>query len=67
MLVTVDEAPMTTISYGGGARGEPASAGDRARTVKRASELEFAPRGFFNIGRRNVGGRNRTVDLYTRD
>jgi outer membrane protein assembly factor BamA len=30
------------------------------------TEIEFAPRGFFNIGRRNVGGRNRTVDLYTR-
>ena len=65
VLVTVDEAPMTTIGYGGGVE---------ANQVLRATgpngeardELEFAPRGFFNIGRRNVGGRNRTVDLYTR-
>ena len=34
--------------------------------ARREQQLEFAPRGFFNIGRRNVGGRNRTVDLYTR-
>src|SRR5262249_48396217 len=27
---------------------------------------EFAPRGFFEIGRRNLGGRNRSVNLYTR-
>ena len=47
-------------------RGEPAAARDRARAVRRSEQLEFAPRGFFNIGRRNVGGRNRTVDLYTR-
>jgi outer membrane protein insertion porin family len=65
VLVTVDEAPMTTIGYGGGVE---------ATQVLRATgpsgearqELDFAPRGFFNIGRRNVGGRNRTVDLYTR-
>jgi outer membrane translocation and assembly module TamA len=27
---------------------------------------EFAPRGFFEIGRRNLGGRDRSVNLYTR-
>jgi outer membrane protein assembly complex protein YaeT len=59
VLVTVDEAPMTTIGYGGGVE-----ANQVLRTT--GDELEFAPRGFFNIGRRNVGGRNRTVDLYTR-
>ncbi|MEO7275296.1 MAG: POTRA domain-containing protein [Vicinamibacterales bacterium] len=65
VLVTVDEAPMTTISYGGGLE-----ANQQLRATGPAGEareqLEFAPRGFFNIGRRNVGGRNRTVDLYTR-
>ncbi len=65
ILVTVDEAPMTTISYGGGAEANQVlratGPSGEART-----EIEFAPRGFFNIGRRNVGGRNRTVDLYTR-
>lgn len=65
LLVTVDEAPMTTIGYGGGVE-----ASERLRASGPNGEaeerLEFAPRGFFNIGRRNVGGRNRTLDLYTR-
>ena len=65
VLVTVDEAPMTTIGYGGGVE-----ASQRLRATgpngEAQEQLEFAPRGFFNIGRRNVGGRNRTVDLYTR-
>ena len=28
--------------------------------------LEFAPRGFFDIGRRNLGGKNRSINLFTR-
>jgi outer membrane translocation and assembly module TamA len=28
--------------------------------------IELAPRGFFDIGRRNLGGRNRSVNLFTR-
>ena len=40
--------------------------GPRGPSGEARDEIEFAPRGFFNIGRRNVGGRNRTVDLYTR-
>ena len=28
--------------------------------------LEFAPRGFFEIGRRNLWGKNRSIDLFTR-
>jgi len=65
VLVTVDEAPMTTISYGGGleANQQLRATGPEGEAQQ---QLEFAPRGFFNIGRRNVGGRNRTVDLYTR-
>jgi len=31
-----------------------------------AEQLEFAPRGFFEIGRRNLWGKNRSIDLYTR-
>jgi outer membrane protein insertion porin family len=29
-------------------------------------KLEVAPRGFFEIGRRNLGGKNRSLNLYTR-
>ena len=65
VLVTVEEADATTLSYGGGmdvtrrlrATGPSGEAQER---------LELAPRGFFGIGRRNIGGKNRSVDLYTR-
>lgn len=64
VLITVEEAPPTTIGYGGGlelserlARGEGGAAEDR---------FELAPRGFFEVGRRNLGGKNRSVNLYTR-
>lgn len=65
VLVTVEEAPVTTISYGGGlelnrrlrAVGEGGTAEER---------IELAPRGFFDIGRRNLGGKNRSVNLFTR-
>lgn len=64
ILVTVEEAAATTFSYGGGleaARVLRQSAAGQAR-----ERLEFAPRGFFDIGRRNLGGKNRSADLYTR-
>jgi outer membrane protein assembly complex protein YaeT len=65
VLVTVEESPRTTVSYGGGVeaarRRRAASPGGDAE-----DRLEFAPRGFFDIGRRNVGGKNRSVNLYTR-
>ncbi|MDP9322925.1 MAG: BamA/TamA family outer membrane protein [Acidobacteriota bacterium] len=64
VLVTVEEAAATTFSYGGGleaGRRLRESAGGQAQ-----ERLEFAPRGFFDVGRRNLGGKNRSADLYTR-
>jgi outer membrane protein assembly complex protein YaeT len=65
VLVTVEEAAATTLSYGGGMevtkRLRPTGPGGEAR-----EQFEFAPRGFFDIGRRNIAGKNRSVDLYTR-
>lgn len=64
VLVTVEEAAATTFSYGGGL--------EAARLLRESAEgqaqerLEFAPRGFFDVGRRNLGGKNRSADLYTR-
>jgi outer membrane protein insertion porin family len=65
VLVTVEEAPSTTVGYGGGV--------EASRRLQEASgtgtaeeQLEVAPRGFFEIGRRNLGGRNRSVNLFTR-
>jgi outer membrane protein insertion porin family len=64
VLVTVEEAAATTFSYGGGL--------EAARLLRESAEgqaqerLEIAPRGFFDVGRRNLGGKNRSADLYTR-
>ncbi len=64
LLVTVEEAPPTTIGYGGGLEG-------RLRVVRRAEDggvaaeqFEVAPRAFFDAGRRNLFGKNRSVNLF---
>jgi outer membrane protein insertion porin family len=63
LLVTVEESPAATVVVGGGVEG-------RVRVVPNdqgvASErLEFAPRGSFQIDRRNLFGKNRSVSLLT--
>ena len=69
VVVVVEEADATRLAYGGGfevsqrlrrtaAAGRPAG-----QAVER---LEFAPRGFVQIGRRNLWGSNRSIDLFTR-
>jgi outer membrane protein assembly factor BamA len=64
VVVTVEESPATNLGYGGGLevtrRLRESGTGDAEERV------EFAPRGFFEIGRRNLGGKNRSVNLYTR-
>lgn len=67
VIIEVEEAPATTLAYGGGfelsqrLRREVRAAGSRA-----VERIEFAPRGSFAIGRRNLWGRNRSLDLFTR-
>jgi outer membrane protein insertion porin family len=64
ILVEVEEAPATSLSYGGGLE-----AGRRLRRIgsERAEDrIEVAPRGFFAISRRNLWGKNRSVSLFTR-
>ena len=65
LLVTIEEAPATTVGYGGGVEG-------RLRVVRSAEEggaaterLEFAPRAFFDIGRRNLFGKNRSINFFS--
>ena len=65
LLVTVEEAPLTTIGYGVGVEG--------GRFLRRVAGqegavevFEAAPRGFFEVGRRNLWGKNRSVNLFTR-
>jgi len=65
VLVQVEEAPPTTIDYGGGVEGgmRLRPTGESGRAEER---FELAPRGFFQVGRRNLGGKNRAVNLFTR-
>lgn len=64
LVIDVDEAPATTIGYGGGLEiGERLGTGAGGEAESRT---DVAPRGFFEIGRRNLGGRNRSVNLYSR-
>lgn len=62
LLVTVEEAPATTIAYGGGVEG-------RRLVVQEANGLageqfQFAPRASFEIGRRNLFGKNRSATAF---
>lgn len=65
VLVTVEEALATTIGGGGGAevglRLERSAEGGLAE-----EQIEFAPRGFFEIGRRNLWGKNRSINFFSR-
>jgi len=54
VLVTVEESPATTIGFGGGVE------------FQDVETVEFAPRGFFEIGRRNLWGKNRSINLFSR-
>jgi outer membrane protein assembly complex protein YaeT len=63
LLITVEEAPPTTVGYGGGFEVGP----QIQETDGVADEtLEFWPRAFFEITRRNLFGKNRSVNLFTR-
>jgi outer membrane protein assembly factor BamA len=64
VIVTVEEALRTTIGYGGGAEIDRILT--EAPTGEAQQTFEVAPRGFFEVGRRNLGGKNRSVNLYTR-
>ena len=67
VIIEVEEAAATRLAYGGGfevsqrLRREIRAAGSQA-----VERIEFAPRGSFEIGRRNLWGRNRSLDLFTR-
>jgi outer membrane protein assembly complex protein YaeT len=65
VLVSVDEAPATTVAYGPGVEVVPRTRRTGADRVAEQT-VEFAPRGFFEIGRRNLFGKNRSVNLFTR-
>lgn len=63
VLVELEEADATTISYGGGFEaGRRLSDGEGGLDER----LDIAPRGFFDISRRNFWGKNRSATLFGR-
>jgi outer membrane protein assembly factor BamA len=64
VVVTVDEAAATTIGYGGGVE-----VGRRLVQQENGAaeeQIDVAPRAFFEVGRRNLWGKNRSVSLFSR-
>ena len=63
VLVEVEEAPATSASYGGGVEmGQQPRLGDDGVVTDR---FYVAPRGFFEVTRRNLWGKNRSLSLLT--
>ncbi len=64
VIVTVEEAPARTISFGGGV-----DAGRLTRTSEDGGQEDYvavSPRAFFAIQRRNLWGRNSSIDFFSR-
>jgi outer membrane protein insertion porin family len=63
VLITLEEAPVTTIAYGIGAEGNRLATSNEDGTV--TEQFDIAPRALFEVGRRNLFGKNRSLNLYT--
>lgn len=64
VIITLEEAPATILGYGGGVE-----VYERPRFISenvREDQLVISPRGFFEVTRRNIGGRNSALSLFTR-
>ena len=63
VLVELEEAPATGVSYGGGLEvGRRPRIGDDGIATDR---FDIAPRGFFEVTRRNLWGKNRSLSALT--
>jgi outer membrane protein insertion porin family len=65
VVITVEEAPVLSISYGGGLEGGRRLVRETV-TADAIEKFQVAPRGFFQVGRRNLFGKDRSLDLFTR-
>jgi len=65
VVIAVEEAQQTMVGYGGGLQVDRVLRSTETNTTT-GERYEFAPRGFFEVGRRNLGGRNRSLNLYSR-
>lgn len=64
LIVSIEEAGAFTLGYGGGAE---ISTRPRVTPDEGIEDrLEFAPRAFIELGRRNIGGRNRSLNFFGR-
>lgn len=63
VLVDVEEAPSTGVSYGGGL--EMGLFARRDASGVATDRFNVAPRGFFEVTRRNLWGKNRSISLLT--
>jgi outer membrane protein insertion porin family len=64
LLVTIEEAPPTTAGYGGGVEvGRVVVASPEGQVA--AERFDVAPRAFFEVGRRNVFGKNRSLNFFS--
>ena len=64
IFVRVEEAKPTVLGIGPGIEGAFIVRSDAEGDA--VEEFELAPRGFFQIGRNNLWGKNRSVNLFTR-
>jgi outer membrane protein assembly factor BamA len=65
VLVEVEEAPSTSVTEGGGIEvGRRLRSSDTGGPAE--ERIEVAPSGFFDITRRNLWGKNRSVSFFTR-
>jgi outer membrane protein insertion porin family len=64
LLITIEEAPPTTIGYGGGVEGRLRVVAGEAGAPPQ-EQFDLAPRAFFQIGRRNVFGKNRSINFFS--
>ena len=65
VLVAIEEAPLTTVGWGGGFEVRSRVVQSSGEGNVAAEKLSFAPRASFEIGRRNLFGTNRSVNLFT--
>jgi outer membrane protein assembly complex protein YaeT len=64
VLVMLEEAPVTTVGYGGGFEVRHRVVRSAAAPDIATEKLEFAPRASFEVGRRNLFGTARSVNLF---
>jgi outer membrane protein assembly factor BamA len=62
--VTIEEAAPTTLGYGGGLEGRLRVVNSDVAGGLAQQKFELAPRAFVDLGRRNLFGKNRSLNLF---